>query len=114
MKSTIYKMFAVLAMSASVNAAADSICYIYLNKPCLASPLPTTTYFKDSEAYANANAARCVERAREYKAYCRSPQLDAISVFQVDGRNLAGGVTDSQGRLTLWDGNARITNLKDR
>ncbi len=98
-----------------LTAMASTVCYIHFNLPCFAAGpgLPPGRYFVDGDRLANFNAARCVERAREYRAWCQTPGITVSSIFQVSGRNVIGAYTDAEGKTRVTDGVARVTNLHD-
>lgn len=108
---------ALLSMGYGANASAASLCYIYLSKPCLpviSNPYYAPgRYFIDTDGIAKLNAARCVQRAQEYKSYCRTPGIEAISVFQVDGLNSIAGHTSSDGKTYISNGLGRWTTYHD-
>lgn len=110
-KSSMLALAMLASFGFASKAEAETRCMIGLTRPCNAAVLPL--YFQDGEQYANSNAGRCLERAREFKAWCRAPGLEAVSAFQVDGRNVIGGHTARDGKTYISDGVARSTNFKD-
>lgn len=119
MKNPVRNTFLIAAMAFTLlsfdsKAFAGTRCSVLITKTCLvATSLPVNLYFPDGFTGANMNAARCVERAREYKQWCRTPGLEAVSVFDVDGLNVIAGHTTSGGKTYISDGIARFTNFHD-
>lgn len=102
-------MFAMIFAQGS-QASAGTVCYVYLTAPCLAAGSPISfRWFADGDGLANMNAARCLERAQEYKSWCTTPGLEAYTIFQVDGSNRIGALTSSDGHVYISDGVARST-----
>ena len=86
---------AILLASASASAE----CYIALSL-CKPMGIRSAKTFADSEAAANANPARCLQRAREYLNYCKSNQQVGAD-FYVNGVYTIGAyVTPSSS--SLW------------
>jgi hypothetical protein len=109
-------LWAALTLCYGANASAGSVCYIYLTKPCLVTHNPYFApgrHFVDPDGIANVSAARCIERAREYKAWCRTPGIEASSIFQVNGLNQIAATTSSDGKSYISNGLGRWTNFKD-
>jgi hypothetical protein len=118
-KSLVSVVAAVLMLGGSNALAGDSTCFINVTAPCrYLGPDPQyapNRYFVDSDPMANANAGRCVERAQEYKSrLCAdSGGLEASAIWQVNGRNVIGSVTSSNGHSYIWDGVTRFTPFHD-
>lgn len=111
-KISMLRFLAAVALTGfAAPAFAETKCVIGTTRPCLAGQLPL--YFADGDQYANANAGRCLERAREYKAWCRTPGQEVVSTFQVDGRNVISAHTAADGKSYVSDGLVRFTNFKD-
>ena len=95
-------------------------CLILLKAQCKRSPnLPVGKWFVDSYLPASQSAARCVERAQQYKNWCKNVPIpmiypapvDNIEVTVVyrtkDGAKHIGAATNKNGRVYLTDGISR-------
>jgi hypothetical protein len=109
-------------MFQAANASAGTSCLIVLHgPPCLAAiNYPPASRpevaFVDGDRLANLNAARCIERAAEYKQWCATPSIGALSLeatayFVVDGRSVLGAQTNQNRKVYIFDGIARFTNF---
>jgi hypothetical protein len=98
----------------------DCIIYVQNTHPCtgaakisedFSNHCPQNVNFKDFDWGANANAARCMERAREFKAWCGGTV--AYSVFRVNNKNVEGAAASSWGTTYIYDGGSRYLNFHD-
>lgn len=92
----IRTLVAALLLTASAPALAD--CKIVLSL-CKKMGIRSATSFYDGEAAANRDPNRCLQRAREYLAYCNSNQQVGAE-FLINGvLTISAYVTPTSGEL---------------
>jgi hypothetical protein len=80
-------------------ASADCTIRVDLCKPL---GITKRTVFADGEALANINPARCLERAREYRAWCNSVNEYVGAIFSLNGQVILANYVHSSGKSLLY------------
>jgi hypothetical protein len=126
MKTLVFVFLIALSHSAY---AGSTRCLVYVSSSYLCAGAvaagqsaldyyKVNAYFVDTDAVATVNAGRCLERAKEYKAWCSKDGLNAnwaVTYFQTENgsTNAIAAIEGSDDKTYLSDGNVRYLRWHD-
>lgn len=100
----------ILAAALILGQIASAECTIRVDA-CKPMAIKRTTTFQDGEVAANFNPARCLERAREYRAWCNSENEYVGAIFSINGQVILANYVHSSGKSLLYTVNRFGTSI---